>query len=193
MRELAIDTPLGRIAGLHAGTPGAPRVLALHGWLDNAASFLPLAPFLGGIDDDFRNASVARLEQAGFNGRVGNLRYCLFEELLAGVHDGLARVIQVQCGGEGTVVHAHQGFVGNVGDIQLGAAATGDMGGFGQGAARGFAVVDGDQNVFVHGVFSCVGNSMALSYQVGIASAVREILRAACAGRNAALAAVFST
>ncbi len=50
MRELAIDTPLGRIAGLQAGTPGAPRVLALHGWLDNAASFLPLAPFLDGIE-----------------------------------------------------------------------------------------------------------------------------------------------
>jgi pimeloyl-ACP methyl ester carboxylesterase len=48
--EIAIDIPLGRIAGLRWGEPGAPRVLALHGWLDNAASFIPLSAQLHGID-----------------------------------------------------------------------------------------------------------------------------------------------
>ena len=48
--EFAVDTPFGRLAGLRFGSPGAPRVLALHGWLDNAASFVPLAAHLGDID-----------------------------------------------------------------------------------------------------------------------------------------------
>jgi pimeloyl-ACP methyl ester carboxylesterase len=50
LREFALDLPSGRIAGLRGGEPGASRVIALHGWLDNAASFVPLAPHLDGIE-----------------------------------------------------------------------------------------------------------------------------------------------
>ena len=50
MHDFSLDIPLGRITGLRAGTPGAPKVLALHGWLDNAASFVPLAPCLPGVE-----------------------------------------------------------------------------------------------------------------------------------------------
>ncbi len=53
LRAFTLDTAGTRIAGLRtAGTvpAGAPRVLALHGWLDNAASFVPLAAQFDGLD-----------------------------------------------------------------------------------------------------------------------------------------------
>ena len=49
-RRRLLGTPGLRLAALE-WWPGAPRkVLALHGWMDNAASFTPLAPLLAGCN-----------------------------------------------------------------------------------------------------------------------------------------------
>src|SRR5210317_1668180 len=45
-----LPMPWGTLEGLHWSNPGAPRVLCLHGWLDNAASFVPLSGYLGEFD-----------------------------------------------------------------------------------------------------------------------------------------------
>ena len=50
MRELRLDTARGAQAALRGGDPAGPKLLCLHGWLDNAASFLPLMPWLGEFD-----------------------------------------------------------------------------------------------------------------------------------------------
>lgn len=46
LQEFCAPIAMGELHGLRGGTAGAPRVIALHGWLDNAASFLPLAACL---------------------------------------------------------------------------------------------------------------------------------------------------
>jgi pimeloyl-ACP methyl ester carboxylesterase len=50
MHDLALKTQRGGIAALRFGNPTGQKVLALHGWLDNAASFIPMAPFLAEYD-----------------------------------------------------------------------------------------------------------------------------------------------
>lgn len=45
-----IRLPWGTLEGLHWSRPGAPKVLCLHGWLDNAASFVPLSRYLEDFD-----------------------------------------------------------------------------------------------------------------------------------------------
>ena len=49
-REIRLPVAWGELAGLRLERPGRPRVVALHGWLDNAASFLPLLPYLPDLD-----------------------------------------------------------------------------------------------------------------------------------------------
>jgi pimeloyl-ACP methyl ester carboxylesterase len=39
-----------RLSGQRFGNPDGPKVLALHGWLDNSASFIPLAEYLDNVD-----------------------------------------------------------------------------------------------------------------------------------------------
>lgn len=48
VHDFELQIPLGRITGLRSEGEGT-RVIALHGWLDNAASFVPLAPHLPGV------------------------------------------------------------------------------------------------------------------------------------------------
>lgn len=48
--EFSIDTPPLRIAARRFGDPQGPKLLALHGWLDNVASFTPIAPHFADHD-----------------------------------------------------------------------------------------------------------------------------------------------
>ena len=52
MKAAPVNIPLswGTLEGLRWSRPGAPRVLCLHGWLDNAASFVPLSRYLKDFD-----------------------------------------------------------------------------------------------------------------------------------------------
>ena len=79
MKAAAVNIRLswGTLEGLHWSRPGAPKVLCLHGWLDNAASFVPLAPYLEDFDLlalDFAGHGLSAHRPAGS-------RYYLVENL----------------------------------------------------------------------------------------------------------------
>ena len=48
--EFQLATPNLRIAARRSGNPEGPKLLALHGWLDNAASFEPISPWFADHD-----------------------------------------------------------------------------------------------------------------------------------------------
>lgn len=50
MHDIVLDSARGRFAALRDGHPGGSKLLAMHGWLDNAASFRPMAPSLSHYD-----------------------------------------------------------------------------------------------------------------------------------------------
>lgn len=61
IEEIVLDAPRGPFSVLRSGDPQGPKLLCLHGWLDNAASFLPLLPHL-------QHCDVLALDLAGHGG-----------------------------------------------------------------------------------------------------------------------------
>ncbi len=80
--EMELKTPHIRLAALAWGPQAAPPVMALHGWLDNAASFAPLAVHL----EDTR---LVALDLAG-HGRSGHRSPGAFYHLVDYVWDVVA-------------------------------------------------------------------------------------------------------
>jgi pimeloyl-ACP methyl ester carboxylesterase len=61
MQEILLDTARGTVTALQSGNPDGEKILCLHGWLDNAASFIPLMPAM-------ENYHVVALDLAGHGG-----------------------------------------------------------------------------------------------------------------------------
>lgn len=77
----------GRLAALSWGRPGAPTWLALHGWLDNAASFSRLAPLLVEqlniriVAIDFAGHGLSRRHPAGTDYAIWDYTHDVLDSL----------------------------------------------------------------------------------------------------------------
>ena len=65
-QEIALVSARGTLTALRSGDATGPKLLALHGWLDNAASFIPLLPRLAEFD-------VVALDLPGHGGSAHRL------------------------------------------------------------------------------------------------------------------------
>ena len=61
MQEISLNTARGLVTALQGGNQNGEKILCLHGWLDNAASFIPLMPLLDKYD-------VVALDMPGHGG-----------------------------------------------------------------------------------------------------------------------------
>ncbi len=90
--EVSLETDRGKIAGIHWPVAAGPRVLCLHGWLDNAASFAPIAEHATELD-------MVALDFPG-HGKSShhhpNARYH-FADYLSDVHAALEALQWQQC------------------------------------------------------------------------------------------------
>ncbi|WP_237065828.1 alpha/beta fold hydrolase [Microbulbifer guangxiensis] len=76
-REITLEFDGRAIAARRYGSEGGEPVLALHGWLDNCASFASLAPLLDGLD-------LVAVDMAGHGRsyhRSGDANYNIWEEV----------------------------------------------------------------------------------------------------------------
>lgn len=83
-QELRLPAGRGEIAALRSGTPGGPKLLALHGWMDNAASFEPLFPHLASFDLvalDLPGHGASAHRQAGYDYVYGDWLHDVLDAL----------------------------------------------------------------------------------------------------------------
>lgn len=65
-KEITFNTPIGIIAGQEWGNPnGENKVICIHGWLDNCASFQPLIPYILDYKNNADTYHIIAFDQSG--------------------------------------------------------------------------------------------------------------------------------